>query len=103
MPRTLSSVLACWLLSAAPALAAGDPASRSDGAELHSGPWTVRVTALSDDMVRVRAWASPAGPPEDASWAVPEAVRAHTLHVKATEDAQGVEFKTATLAVRIER
>jgi alpha-glucosidase len=96
MPRTLSSIIACWLLSAMSAQAAGD------GAEIRSGSWTVRVTALADDILRVRAAASGALP-EDASWAVPEEMRHRSVHVNLGQNGGGVEFKTAAMAVRIER
>jgi alpha-glucosidase len=96
MPRSLSSIIACWLLSAMSAQAAGN------GAEIHSGSWTVRVTALADDILRVRAAASGALP-EDASWAVPEEMRHRSVHVSLRQNGDGVEFKTAAMAVRIER
>jgi len=95
MPRTLSSIIACWLLSAMAAQAAGD------AAEIHSGPWTLQVTALANDILRVRA--AGGALPEDASWAVPEDMRHRSVHVSLKQNADGVEFKTAALAVRIER
>jgi alpha-glucosidase len=73
-----------------------------NGAEIHSGSWTVRVTALADDILRVRAAASGALP-EDASWAVPEEMRHRSVHVSLRQNGDGVEFKTAAMAVRIER
>ena len=112
MPRTLSSVIACWLLAAMSAQAAGagdsDSASASEGvgagagAEIHSGPWTLRVTALADDILRVRAAANGALP-EDASWAVADDMRHRSVHVNLKQNADGAEFSTAALAVRIER
>ena len=44
-----------------------------NGVEFHSGPAVMQITALRDDVIRVRV--GPAGTlPEDASWAVlPEA------------------------------
>src|ERR1700688_1755963 len=47
---------------------------RSDGADIHSGPLFMRVTAFADDILRVRAAAAEALP-EDASWAVSEETR----------------------------
>ena len=96
MARTLSCIMACGLLSAMSAQAA------DDGAEIHSGPWILRVTALTDDILRVRAAASGALP-EDASWAVAEDLRHRSVHVSLKQNADGVEFKTAAMAVRIER
>src|SRR5690348_1334658 len=40
-----------------------------DGVQIHSGSATLRITALRDDIVRVRI-APGAELPEDASWAV---------------------------------
>ena len=55
----LKALIGCCLLSAvgAPA-AAADIIVRSDGADIHSGPWFMRVTALADDILRVRAAAA---------------------------------------------
>src|SRR5258708_32320331 len=97
-------VLIGWCLVAArgaPA-GAGDMIVRSDGADIHSGPLLMRVTALADDILRVRA-AAAADLPEDASWAVPEEMRGRSVPVSAKQSIDGVEFRTATLAVRIER
>ncbi|HTD75362.1 MAG TPA: TIM-barrel domain-containing protein [Steroidobacteraceae bacterium] len=96
MPRALRSIIACWLLSAMSAQAAGD------GAEIHSGSWTLRVTALADDILRVRAAAGGALS-EDASWAVVDDMRQRSVHVNVKQNADSAEFKTAVMAVRIER
>jgi alpha-glucosidase len=95
--------IGCYLLVAmgAPAGAA-DIIVRSDGADIHSGPWFIRVTALADDILRVRA-AAAADLPEDASWAVPEEVRGRSVSVSVKSNIDGVEFQTAALAVRVER
>jgi alpha-glucosidase len=82
--------------------AAADIIVRSDGADIRSGSWFMRVTALSDDILRVRA-AAARDLPEDASWAVPREMRGRSVHVTVKQNADGVDFKTATLAVRIER
>jgi alpha-glucosidase len=82
--------------------AAADIIVRSDGADIRSGSWFMRVTALTDDILRVRA-AAAGDLPEDASWAVPEKMRGRSVHVTVKQNADGVDFKTATLAVRIER
>src|SRR5260370_37330453 len=95
--------IGCYLLVAmgAPAGAA-DIIVRSDGADIHSGPWFIRVTALADDILRVRA-AAAADLPEDASWAVPEEVRGRSVSVGVKSTIDGVEFHTAALKVRVER
>jgi alpha-glucosidase len=103
MLRVLTALFSCSLLwvTAAQA-AAADITVRSDGADIHSGPWVMRVTALSDDVLRVRATAA-GDLPEDASWAVPEEMRRRSVQVGATQNGDGVDFKTASLAVRIDR
>src|ERR1700694_699647 len=77
----LRALISCCLLSAmgAPA-AAADIIVRSDGADIHSGPLFMRVTALADDILRVRM-AAAEDLPEDASWAVPEEVRGRSVPV----------------------
>ena len=94
--------LRCCLLCAvgAPALAAGIMV-RSDGADIHSGPWHMRVTALADDILRVRA-AAAEDLPEDASWAVTQEIRLRSVPVSVKQDTDSVEFHTAALSVRIE-
>ena len=123
----LGALIGCCLVSAAAAsAAAADFVARSDGADIHSDGWLLRVTALADDILRVRAvsatdWSrgtgaavavtSPAGSggvpsvdlPEDASWAVPEEVRNHSVNVSVKNDDDVVSFQTASLSVRIER
>ena len=87
--RCLLGALLGWcLLSAAGAKeppAGASPAAtnvivRSDGADIHSGPLFMRVTALADDVLRVRA-AAAADLPEDASWAVSEEARGRSIPV----------------------
>jgi alpha-glucosidase len=102
MLRSLSTLIGCSLLWATAAqAAAADIVVRSDGADIHSGPWFMRVTALADDILRVRAAAGDL--PEDASWAVPEEMRGRSVHVSVKQHADGVDFQTATVAVRFER
>jgi alpha-glucosidase len=103
MLRTVNALLLCSLLCATAAqAAAADIIVRRDGVDIHSGPWLMRVTALTDDILRVRA--TTAGDlPEDASWGVSEEMRGRSVQVGVTQHADGVELQTATLAVRIER
>jgi alpha-glucosidase len=102
----LRVLIGCCLLAALAAIggpaAAADIIVRSDGADIRSGSWFMRVTALTDDILRVRA-AAAGELPEDASWAVPGEMRGRSVHVTVKQNAGGVDFKTATLAVRIER
>jgi hypothetical protein len=79
--------------------AAADIIVRSDGADIRSGPLFMRVTALADDILRVRA-AAAADLPEDASWPVPEETRGRSVPVTVKQSIDGVEFRTAALAVR---
>ena len=72
------------------------------GAELQVGALRISVSALTDDILRVRL--APHGTfPEDASWVVPENVRHASVAVQSWQDADAVGFRTATLSVRIER
>ncbi|HEY2678663.1 MAG TPA: DUF4968 domain-containing protein, partial [Steroidobacteraceae bacterium] len=102
----LRVLIGCCLLATIAAI--GGPATaadiivRSDGADIRSGSWFMRVTALTDDILRVRA-AAAGELPEDASWAVLGEMRGRSVHVTVKQNADGAEFKTATLAVRIER
>jgi len=99
----LRVLIGCCLLAAMGAQAtAADIIVRSDGADIHSGPWFMRVTALADDILRVRA-AAAEDLPEDASWAVPAEMRGRSIAVGVKQNVDSVEFQTAALAVRIER
>ena len=73
-----------------------------DGIAIQSGPATLRITALRDDIVRVRI--APGGAlPEDASWAVLHASSSKSVEVQPTQDASSVGFRTKALDVRVER
>lgn len=76
--------------------------SLRDGVELQAGSSTVRITALRNDIVRVRISAEGALP-EDASWAVLPAARSKSVDVHAIEDDASVGFRTAALEVHVER
>src|ERR1700721_1841589 len=93
--------IGCCLLAAMDAPAGvADIIVRSDGADIHNGALFMRVTALADDILRVRAAAAEALP-EDSSWAVPEEVRGRSVPVSVKPNIDGVEFQTAALAVGI--
>ncbi|MGC1450015.1 MAG: TIM-barrel domain-containing protein [Candidatus Sulfotelmatobacter sp.] len=72
-----------------------------DGIEIHAGSATLRITALRDDIVRVRI--APGALPEDASWAVLPGPRSKSVDVQPLQDAASVGFRTASLEVRMER
>jgi alpha-glucosidase len=85
-------------LAAAPALCA-EPESHS--ARAHDASLQMEVTALNDDVLRVRI--SPRDKPaEDASWVVPAELRARTLTLQPSQSAGATEFHTQHLSVRIE-
>jgi alpha-glucosidase len=84
------------------ARAADDIVIRGDGVDIRSGHWIMRVSALSEDILRVRA-AADGKLPEDASWAVPGEMRARSVRVSLAENADAIEFHTAAISVRIER
>ena len=77
-------------------------AALPNGLELRDGALMMRVTALRDDVLRIRA--SRTGVlPEDASWAVLSAARAASVEVKQDSDARVVGFHTASLRVTVDR
>ena len=73
-----------------------------NGLELHSGPAILQITALRDDVIRVRASAS-GTLPEDASWAMLTAARTATVAVKPESSANTTGFSTAKLHVAVDR
>ena len=75
---------------------------RQDGVDIQAGSATMRITALRDDIIRVRV--SPtASLPEDASWAVLPAARTKSVTVTPIDDSVAIGFRTAALDVRVER
>jgi alpha-glucosidase len=94
-----------------PAVAGAQPESAAssssvsylqNGIEVQNGPLHERITALRDDVLRVRIWRGDT-PPEDASWAVlPEARHASASVVK-EEAAEQLGFHTVALAVALDR
>src|SRR4029078_11632327 len=90
-------------LFAAVAIAISVPASAQalkalpNGADVGNATATLRVTALTDGIVRVRI-ARGGAFAEDASWAVPRDVRMKSVAVRATADG----FATGAMAVHID-
>ncbi len=78
--------------------------ARNDGAEIQRGSLRLSVTAIAEDILRVRI--APSGEfGEDSSWAVPAEVRGCSVHVNAmriTKASPVAEFRTEALAVRLE-
>ena len=66
------------------------------GVRAHSGDQVMEVTALRDDVLRVRVWKTGAAP-ENVSWAVLPAALGSTAAVTASADG----FSTAKLQVRL--
>ena len=100
MTRTLLLLSACAAALASPAWSQALPAppavSLSNGVEASNGLAKMRVTALTESILRVRVARGAFA--EDASWAVPAEVRAKSAKVQS--DRNG--FRTAALAVRID-
>ena len=73
-----------------------------DGIEIRSGAAVMHITALRDDLLRVRVGAT-GTLPEDASWAVLPESRSAKITVKAESADKTVGFATAKLRVAIQR
>jgi alpha-glucosidase len=73
-----------------------------NGIEIRSGAALMQITALREDVLRVRV--GPAGQlPEDASWAVLAAARTAAIPVAADSSGSAVGFKTAKLRVQVHK
>ena len=73
-----------------------------NGIEIHAGAAVMQITALRDDVLRVRV--GPSGQlPEDASWAVLPAARTASVAVKAENSFSTVGFRTAKLRVSVRK
>lgn len=73
----------------------------ANGLELRDGSLVVRITALRNDVLRIRAGVGVL--PEDASWAVLEEARAASVAVTPEIDAESAGFNTTNLRLRIDR
>ena len=74
----------------------------TNGIEVRSDNAVMQVTALRNDVLRVRV--GPLGPlPEDASWAVLSTARTASVPVSAEEDSTSVGFRTGALRVKVDR
>lgn len=74
----------------------------TNGIELRAGAAIVAITALREDVLRVRV--GPAGQlPEDASWAALASARAASVTVTPESSAAAVGFRTAKLIVSVRR
>jgi alpha-glucosidase len=101
--RTILAAAAIAALTVPASVQAAQPAgagalkSLTNGVEVANGVATLRVTALTDGILRVRI-ARDGTFPEDASWAVPRDVRMKSVPVRATGDG----LTTGALAVHID-
>ena len=94
--RALLTALALAIGSIAEA-AGAQFTPRANGVDVSNGSATLRITALSDSILRVRL--TPDGQfGEDASWAVPAEVRGKSVSLRSTADG----FQTGQIAVRID-
>ena len=74
----------------------------ANGIEIRLGSAIMQITALRDDIVRVRV--GPSGQlPEDASWAVLSTSRTATVNVTPDSSAAAVGFKTTKLHVSVHK
>lgn len=71
-----------------------------DRFQIEEGGVTLEISALRDDLVRVRAGLGAL--PEDASWAVPQAVRGRSQPLDLVQTAAGARLSTHTLRVFVE-
>jgi alpha-glucosidase len=74
----------------------------ANGIEVRSGTAVIQITALRDDVLRIRASAS-GQLPEDASWAVLPAARTATVPVSPESNGTTVGFKTSKLHVALHK
>jgi alpha-glucosidase len=73
----------------------------SNGIEITHGDLHEQITALRDDVLRIRAWRGVRAP-EDASWAVLDSARHASVAVTPRRSAGHPGFATANLAVDID-
>ena len=72
-----------------------------NGVEIRCGTLNEQITALRDDVLRIRAWRGDT-PPEDASWAVLAAARHAAVPVTADNTADHFGFLTHALIVAVD-
>jgi len=73
-----------------------------NGIELHNGSMAMRITALRDDVIRIRASRTEVLP-EDASWAVLPEARAASVVVSQDRSSDAVGFHTSSLRILVGR
>ncbi|HEY6770690.1 MAG TPA: TIM-barrel domain-containing protein [Candidatus Sulfotelmatobacter sp.] len=73
-----------------------------DGVQIQAGSAQLRITALRDDIIRIRI-APSSSFPEDASWAVLPGPKSKSIDVQPSQDGGFIGFHTAAIDVRVER
>ncbi|HEX3985393.1 MAG TPA: TIM-barrel domain-containing protein [Acidobacteriaceae bacterium] len=73
-----------------------------NGVIVHSADCTEQITALRDDVLRIRLWRG-SNPPEDASWAVLSQARHNSTTAVAINGDAFIGFRTHALTVKIDR
>ena len=95
--RLFAAFVFALSIVAAPAATASAVKALPNGIEASNSAATIRITALTDNILRVRI--APGGQfPEDASWAVPREVRGKSVRVRATSDG----FATSAIAIHLD-
>src|SRR3984885_547874 len=89
-----------WPQSSRAPVAAAQVSTLPNGMEVSRGELHEEITALRDDVLRIRLWRGDA-PPEDASWAVLASARHASVPVAAANSAGRYGFRTSTLAVEV--
>jgi alpha-glucosidase len=93
------AAIVCFALGWAPGLRAQQVVPMGSGVEATANGITLEVTALRDDVLRVREWRGDQAP-EDSSWAVLPASR--TAHIAVTPEANGFQTKDMKVAIDAE-
>lgn len=86
---------------AAPAASDSQVSALSNGVKVSNGELHEQITALRDDVLRIRMWRGDT-PPEDASWAVLAAVRHASVPVTEENAGGHAGFRTHDLAVDVD-
>lgn len=108
-PKGLLIAAVFGLLSSAAAWAQPESAASSasvsylqNGIEVQVSSLHERITALRDDVLRIRVWQGNV-PPEDASWAVLPEARHASVPVTKEEAGEQIGFHTSALSVALDR
>ena len=104
--RSHIAMIAMFLSATIWAQAGGKPAGAvsalPNGIAIRSGDLHEEITALRDDVLRIRAWRGDRAP-EDASWAVLASARHASVPVTVTSSADGYGFRTKQLIVGVDQ